>query len=111
MNDQGCMTKGGRPRHLQLLHALRCSSGCKPCETHLKGPLSVASLHATIAHGKPALREQGVQPQRLLPVPLSLRTKNDVQHVLLRVQDESGVSCLDSMKSSMHDAVGWTGSQ
>ena len=71
----------------------------------------MVSLHAAVAHGKPALREQGVQPQGLLPVALSLQTKNDVQHVLLRVQDESGVSCLDSMKSSMHDAVGWTGSQ
>ncbi len=35
----------------------------------------MVSLHAAVAHGKPALREQGVQPQGLLPVPLSLQTK------------------------------------
>jgi len=85
-----------------------CSCDGKACETHLKGPLSMVSLHATIAHGKPALREQGVQPQGLLPVPLSLQTKNDCQHILLRVQDASGTSCLDSMNSTRHDAVGWT---
>ena len=51
----------------------------------------MASLHAAVAHGKPALRKQGVQPQGLLPVPLSLQTKNDCQHILLRQQDEEGL--------------------
>jgi len=49
--------------------------GGKACETDLKGPLSMVSLHAAVAHGKPPLREQGVQPQGLLPVPLSLQIK------------------------------------
>lgn len=78
------------------------------CEAHLKGPLSMVSLHAAIAHGKPTLREQGVQPKGLLPVPLSLQTKNGCQHMMLQIKDESGVPCLDPTNSSMHDAVGWT---
>ena len=73
------MTKGEQLRHLQLLHVFCCCSDYgKVCETHLKGPLSTMSLHAAIAKGKPALREQGVQPQGLLPVALSLQIKENL---------------------------------
>lgn len=87
---------------------MSCATTVMACEAHLKGPLSMVSLHAAIAHRKPTLREQGVQPQGLLPVPLSLQTKSGCQHMMLQVKDESGVPCLDPTNSSMHDAVGWT---
>ena len=67
----------------------------------------MVSLHAAVAHGKPALREQGVQPQGLLPVPLSLQIKANCQHIRLQVQGEKGVSRLHSTETSIRNAVGW----